>query len=394
MKPPMPCNPYLLILAACAALTVVPIAAGAQSLTAAGGLGLVVEPTDARGRGLGGVALGLPSSSISWTNPAEAVGLPAPGLRVVFQYDQFTSTYGSRSTDGSTARFPLLMGAFPIGDRAAISVGAAGFLDQNYAVESEDTLILGGDSVAIRDRFSSEGGVSQLRLAGGYRVIEGLAVSAGVDMYVGGVDRGFGRLFPGQAAPACCTGSWSYSGFGGVAGAVWRPSPALTVSAATTVGGTLRAEPDDTVSVERSYQIPMRFSLGASGRVANNLLLALATDWGGWSSLDDELADAGHARDSWSARGGVEWDGLVLGSRPLPLRLGGRYATLPFGWSNAGEDGVGTVERALTSGFGLVLAGGAVRTDLAVERGWRGGDQAGIDESFWKFTFSVNALGR
>ena len=46
------------------------------------------------------------------------------------------------------------------------------------------------------------------------------------------------------------------------------------------------------------------------------------------------------------------------------------------------------------SGIGLVLGGGATLTDVALERGWRGGDGAGLEESFWRVILSVTVLGR
>jgi hypothetical protein len=42
----------------------------------------------------------------------------------------------------------------------------------------------------------------------------------------------------------------------------------------------------------------------------------------------------------------------------------------------------------------MVLGGGAASVDLSGERGWRGGDSAGIDESFWRVSLSLSLLGR
>ncbi len=381
-------------LAAVATLVALAAPAQAQSLFANRGLGLVAEPVDARGAGLGGVTLGLPRGEMSWTNPADMSGLLAPGLRVVFQYDDFTADQAGRTLEGGTARFPLIMGAFPAGDRWVLSAGYGGFLDQNWAIEQSDTLVFGADSVFVLDRFASTGGIARLRLAAAYAVSAPLSLGAGLDIYTGLSQREFGRSFQQGVAPPCCTIEWRYSGFGGTAGMAYAPSEALNLSAAATFGGTLDAR-SDSVGVEGGeFTIPTSLRAGASGRIAGNTLLALSGEWTGWGALDEELATVGGAQDSWSLAGGLEWEGLQLRDRPLPLRVGGRYASLPFSWGRPGDATSFPTERAVTGGLGILLAGGAARTDLSFELGRRGGADAGLQESYSRFIFSVTALGR
>jgi hypothetical protein len=368
--------------------------ADAQSLFAGRGLGLVMEPVDARGAGLGGVTLGLPRGEISWTNPADMAGLQAPGLRAVFQYDDFSADIGGRALDGSTARFPLIMGAFPAGDRWVFSAGYGGFVDQNWAIEQRDTFTFGADSVYVIDRFSSQGGIARLRLGASYSVSAPLSIGVGVDAYTGLSQREFGRSFQEGASPSCCTIEWRYSGFGGTAGVAYAPSEALNLSAAASFGGTLEARSDSAGIEGATFTIPTSFRAGGSARVAGNTLLAASAEWSGWSALDDELAAVGGAQDAWSVAGGFEWEGMQLRDRPLPLRLGGRYASLPFSWSRPGADAGFPTERAVTGGLGILLAGGAARTDLSFELGRRGGSDAGVAESYSRFIFSVTALGR
>jgi hypothetical protein len=368
--------------------------ADAQSLFANRGLGLVMEPVDARGAGMGGVTLGLPRGEISWTNPADMAGLLAPGLRAVFQFDNFSADHAGGSLSGSTARFPLIMGAFPAGERWVLSVGYGGFVDQNWAIEQTDTLVFGADSVFVLDRFSSQGGIARLRLGASYSISAPLSVGVGVDAYTGLSQREFGRSFQEGVAPPCCSVEWRYSGFGGTAGVAYSPSEALNLSAAASFGGTLDAR-SDSVGIEGgSFTIPTSLRGGASAQVAGNTLVAASAQWTGWSALDDELAAVGGAQDAWSLAGGLEYEGLQLRDRPLPLRLGGRYATLPFSWGRPDAPTGFPTERAVTGGLGILLAGGAARTDLSFEVGRRGGTDAGLNESFSRFVFSVTALGR
>lgn len=384
--------PYGLATAALLVLTGSP--AEAQSLLSNRGLGLVVQPADARALGLGGVELGLAGSDFSWVNPAELIGLPAPGMRFAFQYDEFDAEFGTDSATGSTARFPLIQVATPIGDKWALSLGFGGFLDQNFAVQRDTSLLIGGDTLAVSDRLASEGGVVRLRLGAAYRVIEGLSLGVGVDVFTGAVQRSFGRRFDEEQEPSCCRTEWRYNGLGALAGVSWTPTEATSLSVAGSFGGTLDAETQDSLSTGGSFAVPAALHAGGSARVAPSLLAAVAGDWARWSGLDAELGGVGGARDSWSLQGGLEWDAIQLRDRPVPIRLGARQAALPFAWSQAAQTTDWITERAITSGIGLILAGGATLADLAVERGWRGGQNSGLDESYWRIAFSVSVLGR
>lgn len=378
-------------LVALAVLFAAPVVS-AQSLLSTRGLGLELKPQDARAAALGGVTLGMPGSELSWTNPAGAVGLPAAGLSLSFQLDHFSAEYAGASAEGSTARFPLLLAAFPFGERWVVTAGFGSFLDQNWSLERGDSLVLDSDTVPVTDRLASQGGVGRFRVGGGYRLLPGLSAGLALDLFTGGVERTSGRLFPNETVPRCCQSRFGYSGVG-VAGSVdWNPAEALSLSVGGSLGGTLDAEARDTASGGgRSYDLPASLSAGASARIAPELLLALSADWTGWSTLDGQLAD-GAARDGWSVQGGVEWDAIRLGERVVPIRLGGRQAALPFAAPRDASE-QWTRERAITGGTGLLLGGGAASVDLGVSRGWREGEAA-FDESFWRVQFSVTVLGQ
>jgi hypothetical protein len=369
----------------------VPQAVASQSALATRGLGFPVEPSDARAKGLGGVALGFREPEISWVNPAAVVGLPAAGMTATYQYDSFDTEFGVQGAAGATARFPLAMGAFPMGERVVLTAGFGSFLDQNWALEHADTLLLEGDTVAVLDRIASSGGVVRLRAGAAYQLRENLGIGFGLDAYTGQVDRTQGRIFPGQAEPD--TAVWTYRGLGATAGVHWNPSEAVGFGASASFGGTLEASPRRDLFEAASYSLPVTLRAGASGLVGQNTVLALGGVWTGWSTMDAALAAEGGARDSWSIQGGIEWEGMSLRERPLPLRLGARTAALPFRW-DPGPDDDWASEQALTLGAGLDLAGGATRPDIAVEWGRRGGDSAGFDESYWRFVLSVRVVGR
>jgi hypothetical protein len=367
--------------------------ANAQSVLATRGLGYLTQPQGARTLGLGGVGLGLPGTEISWANPAAGVGLPAPGFLLVYQYDNFSAEGAGNDFDGKTARFPLILAAIPAGERFTVQAGFGSFLEQNWRILEADTLFLGADTVPVIDWSQSNGGVSRLRVGGGAAVVTDLSVGLGLDVYIGSVERLVGRSFPFEPRPACCRATWNYSGIGVTGSLQWSPTADSGIGASVTYGGTLKASPQDSIGLEAKYDLPISFQAGASGRVGPNTLVILGGSWSGWSDLQEPLAADGGANNSWSANAGVEWDGLSIADSVVPLRLGARTSTLPFRWDEAGGEH-SISERAVSLGVGAVFADGGVRPDAFLEFGNRGGDDAGIDESFWRVGFSVSVLGR
>jgi hypothetical protein len=372
--------------------------AAAQSLLASRGIGFPLDALDARSRGLGGISVGLGGSSLSLVDPAAMAGLPAPAVTVTFQPDWYDAVAGDESTDGSTARFPALQVAFPVSARLSTSFGYGGFLDQHWRVTQTDSIDLSTGRVEVRDRFVSSGAVARLRVGAAYLVSERLGVGVAADVFTGSVRDSSVREIDGLFSAASGT-TFRYRGVGFSLGADWRPLDALTVAAAVSRGGDLTASsPDSAEDQEKTYTAPLTLDLGASARVTGNTSVALGARWAGWSAANDELsdagADAGGARDAVSLSGGVEYEGVSFLGQSVPLRLGGRYARLPFRWGDSSGGAEFPDEKAITGGFGLILARGGAAVDASVERGWRGGDAAGLDESYWRAAFTLRLLAR
>lgn len=377
---------------AAALLAVAP--AGAQSVLASRGLGYPLEPLAARARGLGGITTGLAEPAPSLINPASAAGIPAAAFIVAFQPDHYSATGSGVETSGSTARFPLLLGVFPVSPRLAVQVGYGSFLDQHWRVQQTDSITLSTGRVEVTDRFVSAGGVARLQGALGYRVTERLAVGASVDVFTGAAHdstvREIGGLLTAQSAV-----TYSYSGVAGGIGARWQPGTAFSASAAVHGGGRIRATADDdstAAATSKDYSSPLRADVGASARLNPRAIVAASASWTGWSALDDELTASGGARDAASLSAGVEYTGFTFARKVVPLRVGARYGQLPFRWS--GAETAFPNERAVSAGIGYTFGGRAAQLDAAAERGWRGGGSAGIDEPYWRFSLSFQVLGR
>ena len=97
------------------AMLVVAAPARAQSLFSARGLGLPVQPVDARSRALGGVGVGLFGLNMSMVNPAEIAGFSRRGVTAALQPTMTDITIGDASDNVNGTRFPLMHAVLQIG---------------------------------------------------------------------------------------------------------------------------------------------------------------------------------------------------------------------------------------------------------------------------------------
>ena len=375
-------------------------AAQAQSALSARGLGYPLEGLDARARGLGGVTTGLPEPHLSLVNPAAVAGLPAAGISVTFQGDEISSNTPGRDQTYSTARFPAIQLAFPVGQRFVGLLGYASVLDHNWTANTTDSMFFAGEMREVRDVFRAEGGLARFRVSGGYRLAPRLDVGAGLDVYTGAVRDSSLRVISGLTNVALQGTDHTWNGIGFSVGARWR-GDAMSVSAALSGGGKLKASTPDSGGISKSYSLPLVLDAGASARISQNALAVASMRYGGWGAMNDELTSGvspgegagtgGGSQDVLQVTGGLEYEGLRFLGRPLPVRLGGRYTQLPFRWSPSAEF---PDEKAVTGGMGMLFAGGAAVLELGAERGWRGGDAAQVDEGFWRLSLTMSLLGR
>jgi len=376
--------------AAAALLALAAAPAGAQSVFASRGLGYPIEPLDARARALGGVTTGLPDPLISMINPASAAGMPGYGFVVALQPDHYDATAGSLRATGTTVRFPLLMAVFPATSRLAVQLGYGAYLDQHWQAVQSDSITLSTGRAAVEDRFSSSGGVARFQAGAAYRVTERLSVGAAADVFTGAAHDSAVRTISGFL-PATSEVVFTYSGIGVGVGARFQPTRLSSISAAVHGGGHIHARADSAGTVSKDYSNPLTVDAGASAQLVRNVVAVASGRWAGWSTVDDELVASGGARDATAFSAGLEYTGLGLFRKTTPVRLGARYAQLPFRWAGAAEF---PTERAVTGGLGFSFGGGAAQIDGSAERGWRGGASAGVDEPYWRFSVSLRVLGR
>jgi len=377
---------FLLVFAAAAP-------AAAQSLFSSAGLGLPVTPLDARARALGGIGVGLSGYNLSLVNPAEVSGFVRRGAMAAFESADLGVDFQGQSGASGGTRFPLARVIYPIGERLTTSFGYGGILEQSWSVRSEGTETVGDVTVPTIDLVQANGGLSQLRIDAAYALAPRLSVGVAAGLYTGGLQRTSRREFPDTMDAFRDfehVAEWSYTAPLAAVGARWDPLDIVRLAGSLTWSGTLHANAESGGVEDRSFSLPLQLAAGASVVLAPRLDATLGTRWAGWSAVADDVAAP--ARNTWEVGGGLEWEGIQAGGRVFPIRLGGRWAQLPFGIAGSEAS-----EWSATFGLGALLTGdewGPLATaDAALERGGRSAGDA-LSEDYWRFVFSVAVFGR
>lgn len=348
-------------------LLALPAAAAAQSSQfGARGLGYPGSGVSTRSAGSAG-AFGLFDSESS-LNPA-ALG----GIQVVTA--GFTGVQGFRTVDnpiGSASlresRFPLVTIAGPVRRLPlALGVSYSLYADRDFSLASSDTLDLRGVPVPVFDTLSSRGGISDLRVAAAYG--RGRTTVGGSFHILTGSNRLQSRrtFEDDNYLPVAQSAELSYAGVGGSLGVIHRLGGRFTVAAIARSDGHVSIDRDST-PVSRT-DLPYTFGLGLLWQASPKLALAGRGIFRTWSGANSDLLAQG-------APGSDNTVDLALGGeyvgdpkRPYrrPLRIGVRYANLPFPL----ETGVQPTEFAVSIGTGTRFAQQRGGVDLALEHVWR-----------------------
>jgi hypothetical protein len=371
--------------------------AAGQSVLAAGGLGFPLEPADGRARALGSNGVGLFGTAVTPGDPVAVADLEVPTVALTMQSAWLDVDQTGASSSVSGSRFPGLGVSYPVRTWGVLTLTYGAVLDQRWELERRDTLDLqAGARLEIADRFTSDGGVSAVRIGFAHRVAPSLAVGAAVGAFTGSSTRLFTRVFDTLTAdvdiePFRSSGHWSYSGPTASFGALVDVGEVLRAAGTLTWSGTLDADPGDlTEGGERSYDMPLEVRAGVSGALAPDLSAVVSFTWADWSGTADDLEDAG-AGSATSFGAGAEWEGSTLFGRQMPLRIGWHRATLPFHILD--ED---ASESALSFGAGLMLLAREDGVPLALfDLGFEVGSReaSALTENFWRSTLSIRVAG-
>ena len=378
-----------------------PSALAGQSPIGVSGLGMRLEPLDAVQRALGGVGVTTRTPTVLPGNPAASLDMLAPTITFTVQPHWGRSKVGSEKSNFFGTRFPVLGFAYPLGTDAVFTLTAGSQFDQNWSVESRDSVDAGGESFAFTDSFLSDGAVSAIQAGWARRWSTTFAFGATVGVYRGGLTRAFGRVFDREATdsvtlenpiePSAVGGQWTHSGPLASLNLSWDPSPVLQVGATVAWGGTIKVNPvEGAADIRREVSVPLEFKVSTSAVLNPTLALNVGATFSNWTDLGDPSIDDAGAGRVTSYGVGVEWEGTSFWAGGFPVRLGFRQSDLPFRFL-----GNKVRESAISFGFTVVMAQalglplGAL--DVAIEVGNRNSGDS--EERFRRLTVSTRVGG-
>jgi hypothetical protein len=373
-------------LAAALLLGASPRLAPAQGTVGGQGFGYAPGQLSTRVLTLGGANAELDPQSPA--NPAALATLGRPTLFLQYEPEFRRVELGDVSDGSRLIRFPVLAIGMPFGSRATFGLSASTLLDRTWSSQFTSSQPTSDGTVEGRGTFQSEGAINDVRLAGAWAFAPGFRLGAGVHAITGQNRLAIAGIFefPDSSVGALDERSeLAYSGFAASVGADWRPSTVLAIAGSVRKGSTLKSYRNDTA--QTSARVPDRFgaSIGYAG--IRGASLGVSSFWEGWSkmeSLRDPRTSSLRAFDSWGVGAGAELAGPTWFQFTIPLRVGVRYRTLPFGVQDAQPH-----ELAVAGGLGLTLARGRSSIDLGVQRASRSASGVEARESAWTLSMGI-----
>jgi hypothetical protein len=361
-----------------------PIAAAAQSNLSSQGFGFPTGQLSSRAYGAGGSLAEI--DPLSPVNPASLSLIPTRVL--FFQIEpEFRTVSGENGSDHTTtARYPVVFGAIPVGASWIFSLGSSTLLDRTSSTSFKTTQELSGtESVAMNTKYAIDGAMSDVRFAAAWAPAAWLRVGVGAHGITGHNLVTITQSFDDSLRFATFTAS-RVLGFGGTAlsGGIQLVSKSFVLAGSGRYGGPLNLHSEDTVLA--SGRVPNRFGASLAYVGVANSTIAIRTSHDNWSSLGTLGTAQLHPVDAWDTSIGADMAGPRLGDRLMFLRGGFRVRTLPF--QAAGEN---VSEKSVTAGLGTAFAANRVLADFAVIRATR---SANLSASEHAWTFSVGIAVR
>lgn len=331
------------------------------------GLGFPGRGLAARAAASGG-AFGLfdPESSL---NPAALASIPT--LTAVFTINQ---GFRHQENPAGTAsirdtRFPQLMIVGPVRQSgAALGFSYSNYTDRDFTIATVDTINLRGVPVGVTDSFSSRGGLSDLRLAGAYRIRNRWMLGGGFHVITGSNRLESRRSFddPAFLSSRQMT-EISYAGIGVSAGAIRQFGSRFAVAATARWDGHVNVDRDS--ARVATVDLPYTFGLGIRWQPSPKLDLAAQTMVRTWSAANSDLLQQGGtgAENTFEVAAGADYTPDVKRPFRRPIRVGAHYARLPFPLI-PGQQGH---EFGVSAGSGMRFAQQRGGIDLTLEHVWR-----------------------
>jgi hypothetical protein len=331
------------------------------------GLGLPGRPLTPRSRGTGG-SFGLfdPESDL---NPAALTAQAAvtAGFVLTPSRRRWESPGGSSSI--RETRFPLMYVGGPVpGTRVGLAASIGSYADRDFRLASTGTETIRGQPVEVTDTLGSLGGLNEIRLAGGVALGSKTSLGGAFYFITGSSRQDARRHFADTAFIAIRqTAELSYSGLGFSLGVTHQLTPAIRLA------GLVRSDTRAKVDVDSTHvfnvDLPYTFAAGAQIRGSRRLTVAVSGAYRTWSGANSDLLAQGSvgSRNTFELSAGGEVTRNLRRPTNLPIRLGVRYAQIPFPVAVGGKP----KEFGISVGSGTRFAQERGGVDLSLEQVWR-----------------------
>jgi len=278
---------------------------------------------------------------------------------------------GTRSALRGT-RFPAMVITGPATTRIVVGGGFSTYLDRSFGVIIHDTITLRGVRQPITDEITSDGAVSDLRVAVGARLHSRLALGLGLHRLTGSTRVVAKRSFADTANYRTSTArdEVAYGGIGGSASLLLDVTTDLRVAGWFRSDSKLRADIGGRTVAEND--LPLMYGAGVQWRAGTLANVAGTVTWRNWAGA----ATVPNAHDTFNWSVGAE-----IGPPGSPFRIGLRGGQLPFGIGKT------PTEVGYSAGLGRQFSGGRGRLDIGVERLQRSG--TGLTERVWTFLLGL-----
>jgi hypothetical protein len=368
-------------------------------------LGVLASPAHAQGN-LSTQGFGFPPGQLStraWgtggsiaeldpLSPINPASVALQNSRIVeFQIEPefrtLNSPNGSEHT--TTARYPNVFVAFPVGKGWVLSAGGSTLLDRTSTTEFNTLQILPGpDTVPMHTTYSLAGAMSDVRLAAGYNVKPWMRIGVGLHAIVGHNLDSIAQSFADSSrfAPFSQSLVLDFTGLAGSAG-LQLTSKRWGFGVSGRVGGNLHTSVQD--SVLSRAKVPSRVGASLAFTGVANSAFAIRTSYEGWSALNGLGTPEMKAIDGWDSSIGADIAGPRMGTRIIFLRTGFRTRTLPFEVRDLDGSAHKVTENSGTGGLGTTFANGRVIADFAAIYANR---SAGLpaSEHAWTLSFGIS----
>jgi len=359
-------------------------AAAQSSIFGIRGLGIPQGPLSTRAVGMGG-SLSL-LDGLSATNPAAITSVV--GLTTGFNFFQNwrTSTTPGGTGSATDGGFPNVIVVNRVKESPVYLSGSFGsYADRDFGTVTTGTTLVEGVPVQYRDSLESKGGVSDLRLAVGYRKGKTLALGFGFHFITGSNRITLRRAFSDSVLSDVRQRSeLAYTAIGLSLGAVFHPTEALLLAAVVRRDGTMNVDLDSLQAYD--FSLPWSFAGSAQYRLGGRGILNAEVAYSTWSDANAKLQAVGGIGADNALRASVGAEIATSPARPgtFPIRVGMRTAQLPFPL----VPGQQPSEFAVAAGSGMRFAKGHAAVDLALERIWRSAD-GGFSEDAWVLSLGL-----